>query len=453
MASVERRSDTDADLGSQLLAVRDGESCFRTTADGNDDSSTLPPAETNSQTARAIGNRETPHHVPPSLEGRTEKKNLDGRDSLSIFRPRHIKENWNWYLFGAIVFVCIALPITLTIGIDSVVQLIVNQQTLPVDKATVRITGPQTVQISMQSAFKIPSRFSASLSRFTLQLYERSSPSFSPFVSLDVPDVDLTGGWNNFSVPEQQQKITDEDALVTWFDKLFGSSDDVSLSARGVNVEISVGALHSKPRLDKSITFRGLDNLGILAIERLWLLMPSEDGYTARADVQVHNPSPLTLDFGDVYFSISSGNVTLGRLRARAVHLPPKDSISTVDLAFDPKALVGNIGQILMDQAGFLGQGIVRLKFWPTDVLIDGQHILFAERILKPRFLSAQISVTSLASNLLTSFITKGQPGGSMDGTAFVNAISTVFKNQTLLDKIANNWKRDGERSKHKSRP
>lgn len=305
----------------------------------------------------------------------------------------------------------------------------------------------------MQSAFKIPSGFSASLSRFTLQLYERSAPSFSPFASLDVPNVELTGGWNKFSVPEQEQKITDEDALVTWFDKLFDTSGDVSLSARGINVEISLGTLHSKPRLDKSITFRGLDNLGILAIQKLWFLMPSEDGYTARADVQVHNPSPLTLDFGDVYFSISSGNVTLGRLRARAVHLPPQNSISTVDLAFDPKALLGNIGQIMMDQAGFLGQGMVRLKFWPTDVLIDGQHIVFAERILKPRFLTAQISVTSLASNLLTSLITKGQPGGSMDGTAFVNALSTVFKNQTLLDNFANNWKKDGERLKQKPRP
>lgn len=79
--------------------------------DGNDDSNTLLPAKTNAQPASAIENGETPHHVPPSLEGRTGSKNPDGRHSSSIFRLRHIKENWNWYLVGAIVFVCIALPI------------------------------------------------------------------------------------------------------------------------------------------------------------------------------------------------------------------------------------------------------------------------------------------------------------------------------------------------------
>ncbi|EGX90669.1 hypothetical protein CCM_07089 [Cordyceps militaris CM01] len=410
--------------------------------DGDD----LPPLE-NASTA------DTDDHIisknSPRRELTREKLATAARDGRA-WSAAHIKHKWKWYLLGTIIFLAILLPIVFKVALPAIVQLIVNQQTLPIRSGYLNVVSPDTIKLTLDSSFHIPPGLKAKTNDFVLQLYDKSAPVFSPFLSVEVAPLVLDGGNTNFSIIDQTQKITNVESLTSWFSGFYDAPGEYDLSVRGTDAVISLGALKSQPRLDKTIKLQGLNKLQGLEMKKLVFLFPTQNGINLRGSLMLPNLSPLALSFGDITLKIASGDLNLGQLSLAGITIQPGNQTQSFEGFLDLNVILGNLSGFLSSQSVALGQGVLQLNATATSVVVDGQHITFVEEILGKRPLTVNISVVTLLSDLLSGLLKGGGAitgDGPSNGTDFINALSGVFANQTLLGSIAGHWTKQKSRS------
>ncbi len=334
-------------------------------------------------------------------------------------------------------------------ALPAIVQLIVNQQTLPVRSGSLDVIAPDKIKITLDSSFRVPPGLKAKTNEFVLQLYDKSAPEFSPFLSVEVPPLVLNGGNTNFSIKDQVQPITNLPSLTSWFGGFYDAPGDYDLSVRGTEAVISLGALKSEPRLDKTITLQGLNKLQGLEMRKLEFLFPTQNGINLKGNLMLPNLSPLALSFGDITLDIASGDLKLGQLTLAGITIQPGNQTQSFEGFIDLNAIIGNLSGFLGSQSKPLGEGVVQLNATASKVVVNGEHITFLEEILGKRPLAVNISVVTLLSDILSGLLKGGGAitgDGPGNGTDLINALSGVFANQTLLGSIAGHW------SKHKTR-
>lgn len=331
----------------------------------------------------------------------------------------------------------------------AIVQLIVNQQTLPVRSGALTVLSADTIKVTLDSSFHIPPGLSAKTNEFVLQLYDKAAPQFSPFLSVEVGPLKLNGGNTNFSIQDQVQKVTDQASLTSWFGNFY-DGNKVDLSVRGTHAEISLGALKSSPRLDKTITMQGLNGLKGLSMQKLNFLFPTQNGINIRGDLILPNTSPMALSFGDITLELSSGNLTAGSLTLKDITIQPGNHTQSFEGFLDLNKIIGNLSGFLSSQSLPLGEGVVQLNATAKTITIDGQHITFLEDVLGKRPLTVNISVVTVLSDIVSGLLKGGgviQGDGPQNGTTLIDALSGVFANQTLLGSIAGHWSKQQKRS------
>ncbi|OAQ99688.1 hypothetical protein LLEC1_05471 [Akanthomyces lecanii] len=417
MASAFREEHRDSDL------------------DGED----LPPLE-NASTADTddhIINKNSPRRelTREKVAGAARK----GRD----WSTSHVKHKWKWYLLGTIIFLAILLPIVFTVALPAIVQLIVNQQTLPVRGGALDVIGPEKIKITLDSSFRTPPGLKAKTNDFVLQLYDKSAPEFSPFLSVEVPPLKLDGGNTNFSITDQVQPITDLASLKTWFAGFYDAPGDYDLSVRGTKAVISLGALKSEPRLDKTIKLQGLNKLQGIEVRKMEFLFPTQNGVNVRGDLVLPNVSPLALSFGDISLDVSSGDLKVGTFNLVGIKILPGNHTQSFEGFIDLNTIVGNLSAFLGSQSLPLGKGVVQLNATASKIVVGDEHVTFLEEVLSKRPLTVNVSVVTLLSDILSGLLKGGGAitgDGPNNGTDFINIISNVFANQTLLGNIAGHW-------------
>lgn len=296
----------------------------------------------------------------------------------------------------------------------------------------------------------MPPGLSAKTNSFDLQLYDKAAPSFSPFLTVQVAPLKLNGGSNNFSITDQLQPITDLDSVQSWFAGFYDATGPHDLSVRGTKAVISLGALHSQPRLDKTITVEGLNQLKGLAIQKLDFLFPPQNGNNLRGELMIPNPGKLALSIGDVVFRATSGDIEIGKLTVSGINIKPGNHTQSFEGNLDLQKIISNIGPFLSSQSNALGEGVVQLNATAESVTVDGNHVTFLEKVLATRPLSVNISIVTLLSDLISGLLsgTGSITGdGPNNGTELINVISNVFSNQTLLGGITNHWTKHRARS------
>ncbi|KAM3467031.1 hypothetical protein MY5147_006104 [Beauveria neobassiana] len=454
MASAFREEHHDSDVDSYHATTHHATTARVAGANGrgNDhagqalDGDEMPPLE-NASTA------DTNDHIisknNPRREITREKIATAAREGKT-WSVAHIKHKWKWYLLGTIIFLAILLPIIFTVALPAIVQLIVNQQTLPIRSGALNVIAPDALKITLDSSFRTPPGLKAKTNEFVLELYDKSAPEFDPFLSVEVPPLNLQGGNTNFSIKDQEQKITNLESLTSWFSGFYDAPGEYDLSVRGTEAVISLGALKSHPRLDKTIKLQGLNALQGIQMRKLEFLFPTQNGINLRGDLMLPNVSPLALSFGDITLGIASGDMKLGELTLAGIVIEPGNHTQSFEGFIDLNVILGNLSGFLGSQSRPLGEGVVQLNATATKVVINGdQHITFLEEVLGKRPLAVNISVVTLLSDILSGLLKGGGAitgDGPSNGTDFINALSGVFANQTLLGNIAGHW------SKHKSR-
>ncbi|KAG6008251.1 hypothetical protein E4U54_008724 [Claviceps lovelessii] len=313
--------------------------------------------------------------------------------------------------------------------IPAIVQSIINSQGLPIAGGGLECISATQVKIALNTSLDAP--IPARLSDFSLGLYNKDTPDFTPFLNLSIPGQKINGD-TKVIIPWQLVTIEDESELVRWFDQVFDTEKaDVSLAGRPT---IHLGELSSNPTIAKTISLPGLRRLSGLGITDLNIMFPPDkSGNNLKGTINIPNSGVLMLNFGNITFDIFSGAVKLGKITTYDVLLNVGNNTLNFDGYLDLPNLVKNFGLVLESQKAALNRGQVDLNVTATNVMVHGERIPYIEKVLGRRPLTTSISVITLISDVLAGFL-----GGG--GTSIVNALGDVVGNNTFLQNVIDNY-------------
>ncbi|KAM3535913.1 hypothetical protein MY4038_000689 [Beauveria bassiana] len=326
----------------------------------------------------------------------------------------NVKSNWKWYLLGGLIFLAILLPIVFKVILPAIVQLIVNQQPLPVLGGSFLFQTPDSILCNLNTSFKSP--LPASIQPFSLQLYNRATPTFTPWLTMQIGKIKVNGD-TQIRVINQMQRITDGEEFTKWFGK------------------VTAGA-------DKTITFKGLNLHRGIRLEHAQLVLPSVNGHNLKGMLMIPNKSPIAFGIGDYTLDVFAAGVNIGYITIKDTVLNPGDNLQALDGFIDLRVLVANVGAIINSMALSLADGMIEVTVTGRECYIHGQRSTLIENVLNHRSLVIHGSIATVAADLVGGLLMPqlNTGHGTNQGSAFIDAISTVFSNQTLMGNIADHW-------------
>ncbi|KAM3510383.1 hypothetical protein MY10362_000007 [Beauveria mimosiformis] len=356
-----------------------------------------------------------------------------------------VKSNWKWYLLGGLIFLAILLPIVFKVILPAIVQLIVNQQPLPVLGGSFLFQTPDSMLCNLNSSFKSP--LPASIQPFSLQVYNRATPTFTPWLTMQIGKIKVNGE-TQIRVINQMQHITDGDEFAKWFGK-FVDQEELDLDVRADTATINLGILESRPVLDKTITFKGLNLDRGIRLEHAQLVFPLVNGYNLKGMLTIPNKSPIAFGIGDYTLDVFAAGVNIGYITIKDTILRPGDNLQALDGFIDLRVLVANLGAIIKSMAPSLADGMMEVTVTGRECYINGQRLTLIENVLNHRSLTIHGSIATVLADLVGGLLMPQLDAGhgTNQGSSFIDAISTVFSNQTLMGNIADHWNKTRKRS------
>ncbi|KAI1215173.1 uncharacterized protein F4807DRAFT_406187 [Annulohypoxylon truncatum] len=342
---------------------------------------------------------------------------------------RHCGRFWWWYLIGAIVLLAILLPIIFLVIIPAIVQRILNDQTMPISGGQFIAVSPTKLNVSILTSLDSP--LPARIDPMTLLLYNKDTPTFSPFVNVSLPELHIKGT-TPLNIKNQIVTVTNETELISWFANVF-DQPTVTLSTRG-DPKIHLGALHTNGHLDKTVTVNSLNKLDGFSIQDLQLLMPArENGTNIQGTLNLPNWGTLDLGIGNLSLNLMSGDLRIGLITVYDVYLPRGNNIRYFNGELFLDTLFQNIGTILSTQGDALSGGNIQINATGNATVVNGEHIRFIETILNNRTVTSTTSVVKLASDLISSFTNGSQ-------VSIPDILDEVFGNTTFIQEVLGNW-------------
>ncbi|KAI2467941.1 hypothetical protein F4781DRAFT_289784 [Annulohypoxylon bovei var. microspora] len=342
---------------------------------------------------------------------------------------RHCGRFWWWYLIGAIILLAILLPILFLVIIPAIVQRILDDQTMPISGGAFIAVSPDQLNVSIITSLDSP--LPANIDPVTLFLYNKDTPTFSPFVNVTLPDLHIKGT-TELNVQNQIVTVTNETELTSWFANVF-DQPTVTLSTRG-DPEIRMGALHTKGKLEKTVTVNSLNKLDGFSIQDLQLLMPArENGTNIQGTLNLPNWGTLDLGIGNLSLNLMSGDLRIGLITVYDVYLPRGNNIRYFNGELYLDVLFQNIGTVLSTQSDALSGGNIQINATGNATVVNGQHIRFIEAILNNRTVTSTTSVVKLAGDLIGSFTNGSQ-------VSITDMLDEVFGNTTLIQEVLGHW-------------
>ncbi|KAI1406378.1 hypothetical protein F4819DRAFT_481847 [Hypoxylon fuscum] len=342
---------------------------------------------------------------------------------------RHCGRFWWWYLIGHIIFLAIFLPILFLVIIPAVVQRIIDNQPMPISDGSFIVLSPDQLNVSIVTQLDTP--LPADIDPVTLFMYNKDTPTFSPFVNVTLPPLHLDGE-TEIKLTDQTVTITNETELITWFGQVF-DQPSVKLSTRGDST-VHLGKLHSNAHIEKTVEVSSLNKLSGFAIEHLQLMLPAlENGTNIQGTLNLPNWGALTLGIGDLSLNLMSGDVRLGLITVYNVLLPHGNNSRYFNGELFLDVLVQNFGKILASQEDALNEGNIQIDAVGNATVVDGQHIRYIEAILNKRRVSSTIPVTKLLGDLISSFTNNTD-------VSLPALFDDVFGNSTFIEEVLSHW-------------
>ena len=308
-------------------------------------------------------------------------------------------------------------------------QLLLNNQELPVHGGALQALSPSQVSLSLNLSLNTP--LPVTIDPILLFLYNKDTSNFSPFINITLPEQHVNGNTNAI-LTNQTVTITNETELVGWFNDVL-DQPQVKLSIRG-DPTVHLGALESKPHLEKTINLPALNKLDGLAIQDLQLVLPGDkNGNNLKGTLNLPNWGVLTLGLGNLTLNLLLGDVRIGLITLYDVVLPPGNNTRSFSGEVYLKSILPNIGAILASQADALSQGNIQLYVSGNSTTVNGEHIKFIEAVLNKARLPIPLSVIKLVSDVAGSLLGGGH-------ASLMDIVSEVFGNSTLLQDIVGHW-------------
>ncbi|KAI1411832.1 hypothetical protein F5Y13DRAFT_164437 [Hypoxylon sp. FL1857] len=342
---------------------------------------------------------------------------------------RHCGRFWWWYLIGSIIFLAIFLPILFLVIIPAIVQDILDHQTMPVSGGSFIAISPDQLNVSITTSLDTP--LPADIDPTTLFMYNKNTPTFSPFVNVTLPKLHVDGDTEIY-VQAQTVTVTNETELISWFANVF-DQPTVTLSTRG-DAKIHLGALHSNGHIDKTVEVNSLNKLSGFGIEHMKLLMPArENGTNVEGTLNLPNWGALTLGIGNLSLNLMSGDLRIGLITIYDVLLPHGNNTRYFNGELFLDTIFQNIGTVLSSQSDALSNGNIQIDATGNATVVNGQHIRFIEAILNNRRVTSVTPVVKLAGDLISSFTNGSQ-------VSIPDMLDDVFGNSTFIQEVLTHW-------------
>ncbi|KAK2616184.1 hypothetical protein QQS21_000816 [Conoideocrella luteorostrata] len=342
---------------------------------------------------------------------------------------RHCGRFWLWYLIATIIFLAIFLPILFKVIIPAIVQAIIKGQDLPIEGGRLDCVSSTEAKLGLNTSLNTP--LPARLGNLTLDLYNKDTPTYSPFLNLTITGQQIKGDTKIVVVP-QLVTVKNESELVSWLGKVF-ETDKVDLTVKG-SPTVYLGELKSDAKLDKTIQLPGLRKFAGFGIKDLTLMVPPDkDGNNLKGTINIPNWGVLQLNLGNITFSLFSGKVQIGQITAREVLLNVGNNTLNFDGKLDLPGLVKNLGPVIHSQKDALNRGQVELNVTGNMVVVNGQRISYIEKVLGSRQLTTSMSVITLLSDVVNGFI----GGGS---NSIIDVFGDVIGNNTFLQHVIDHY-------------
>jgi hypothetical protein len=282
----------------------------------------------------------------------------------------------------------------------------------------------------------------AHIGKLKLELYNKPTPGFFPFVNLTFPAHSVDHK-TNITMPMQLTPVQNETELVKWFNQYF-EEDEVKLSVKATpNVDVHLGVLHSTPHFAKTIKVPGLNYLkGFGASDLKISLPPLDNGTNLQGKLMLPNSGVLALALGNLTLNMMSGKLNVGLVHVNDVTLYPGNNTYDFAGTLYLDTLITNIGTIIKDQETYLEQGNIALNTTGNTTIVNGAHVSYLESVLNTKTLTLQLPVVELVGDLAQALL----GGGHASLTTILN---DVFEYSTFIDKVISNFNQTQQQNGH----
>lgn len=313
--------------------------------------------------------------------------------------------------------------------IPAIVQRILDNQPMNVTGGAFVALTPEKLNISITTSLDTP--LPADIDPVTLFMYNKDTPTFSPFVNITLPPLHVDGE-TAIVLTDQTVTVTNETELISWFSNVF-DQEKVTLSTRG-DAAIHLGALHSNGHIEKTVEVNSLNKLKGFGIEHMQLMLPAkENGTNIQGTLNLPNWGALTLGIGNLSLNLMSGDLRIGLITIYDVYIPPGNNSRYFNGELYLDVLMQNIGTVLQSQSDALNEGNIQIDAIGNSTVVNGQNIRFIEAILNNRRVSSTIPVVKLAGDLIASFTNGSQVN-------LPELLDDVFGNSTLIEEVLSHW-------------
>lgn len=330
--------------------------------------------------------------------------------------------------------------------IPVIVQRFVNNRKVELLHAAVRLQSNTEIIVSANASFDSP--MPASVDNLQLRLHDGRDAGLSPFFNLSLDELPVSRK-TTVHVLDKVLHVTDQNELVNWALDLVNSVE-VPINVAKKDLQIKLGALHYVADLDKPIMVQGLRGLDTITLESVQLILPPVDGKNVKARISLENYSSLTIDVGIVTLDLVISDIRIGTAVTEHVQLLPGLNYVDIQGVVDIPNIIHNLGTILVHQARPLQAGKLEIRSKVPKVNMEGREITFVDLLLAKKTLSVHAPLVPIIDGVLTGLMKAGAGGLKLGDGKTVNistnsvlsAVSEVFSNDTLMDRIRGHWDR-----------
>lgn len=319
--------------------------------------------------------------------------------------------------------------------IPAIIDDLIKKQGLPINSGAIRVVSPTQLNMTMSTSLDTP--LPASIDPLTLDLFNRNTTDYSPFVHLELPASSINGK-TEISVTNQTCQVSNETELARWFNDFFDKKI-LDLSVAGKS-KIHLGALEYDAEVDTTIETPGLNYLeGFGLVNMDFLMPPDENGHNVKGALNIPNAGTLALGLGNLTFNMLLGEVHLGLVNIYDVELSPGNNSIDFDGNFFFDQLVPNLAAILDSQKEALGEGYVEILASGNRSTVNGETIGYIEQVLNSKRVPIRVPVITLLADIFGGLLHSVSGGGSSN-SSLIDVFGEAVGNTTLFEQLLSHW-------------
>ncbi|KAI9846130.1 MAG: hypothetical protein M1838_001389 [Thelocarpon superellum] len=304
----------------------------------------------------------------------------------------HYRRFWYFHLVGAVVGLVTFILLVLDVFFPHLAQAGVDSATIEVTAMALTNPTPTSFDLYQHQILHSDSPFQASLDGFNASLFLPDlEPNIIPFAYVQVPGMVARDGLSVSLV--QTIQIADMDQFARYSAIAF-KNDTYTLGISGRPLLHLGGFPATYVNFNHVLSLKGLNNLrGFNVTQTQILLSPASDGANMLGIVYVPNPSPMTVQLGNLTMDLFVEKDLIGTSTIENLTIMPGNN--TVEM----RATVNQ--SLVLEKTADFPSGVLPIDAVGKSVTFHGQHLPYFEKSLAATAQHIELNVTATIGKLL----------------------------------------------------